>query len=80
MSNADSFATGGLNSTIGPVLMRKVAPLSTQIQDIATLEAKNYRDNTFNNVAERLENISFQSKTSTLSKKLRGLMKNMSTR
>ena len=54
------MTTGGLNSTIGPVLMRKIAPLSTQIQDVATLKAENYRDNAFSSVAGRLENISFQ--------------------
>ena len=75
MGNADSFATGGLNSTIGPALMRKVAPLSTQIQDIAVLEVENYRDNTFSSVAGRLENISFQLMMSTPHEKLRTQLK-----
>ena len=80
MGNADSFATGGLNSAIGPVLMRRITPLSTQIQDIATLKAENYQDNIFGSVAGRLENISFQLKAPVSSKKLGELMKNMSTR
>ena len=41
MSNAKSMTTGGANSTIDPMLMRKATPLSTQMtQDIAYFRSR----------------------------------------
>ena len=59
MSNADTLSTGGVNSAVGPVLMRKVAPLAMQVQDISVPELEIYKDSLFSSVAGRLRNISF---------------------
>ena len=59
VSNADTLSTGGVNSVVGPVLMRKVAPLAVQTQDISVPELAIYKDSLFSSVAGRLQNISF---------------------
>jgi len=59
MGNANSVSTGGVSSAIGPVLMRKVVPLTVQVQDISVPELDAYKDSIFASVAERLRNVSF---------------------
>ena len=59
MSNSDSMSMGGAASAIGPLLMRKVAPLTVQMQDISAPEQEFYQDSIFASIAERLRNISF---------------------
>ena len=73
MNNADSFSTGGLNSAIGPILMRKVAPLSIQAQDVVSA-TEVYSDSIFGSVARRMQNLSFSSKISAAPTTLRGLL------
>jgi len=69
MGNADSIATGGANGAVGPILMRKVAPLTVQAQDISVPELDVYKDSIFASVADRLRNVSFQMDTSARSPK-----------
>jgi len=67
MGNADSRATGGVNSAVGPVLMRKITPLSVQGQNISVPELDIYKDSIFASVAERLRNVSFYTDNSVRS-------------
>jgi len=67
MGNADSVCTGGLNGAIGPVLMRKVVPLTIRTQDISVPESAVYRDSIFTSVAERLRKVSFHADSSARS-------------
>ena len=60
MSNSDSMSMGGAASAIGPLLMRKMAPLSVQMQDIAVPELDVFKDNLFSSVAGRLRTASFR--------------------
>jgi len=54
------MSLGGAASAIGPLLMRKMAPLSVQMQDIAVPELDVFKDNLFSSVAERLRTASFR--------------------
>jgi len=67
MGNADSITTGGANGAVGPTLMRKVAPLTVQAQDISVPELDIYKDSIFASVATQLRNISFRTNTSVRS-------------
>ena len=74
MGNADTLTTGGLNSAIGLVLMRKVAPLSIQAQDVVVSTAEIYSDSIFGSVAGRMQNLSFRPKVSAAPTTLRSLL------
>jgi len=67
MSNSDSMSMGGVSSAIGPLLMRKMAPLSVQMQDISVPELDVFKDNIFSSVSGRLWNVSFRTDVSARS-------------
>jgi len=60
MGNSDAMSMGGVSSAIGPLLMRKTAPLTVQMQDISVPELDVYKDSIFASVSERLRNVSFR--------------------
>jgi len=66
MGNAKSMATGGMNSAVGPLLMRKIAPLTVHGQNIVVSEQDFYKDRLFSSVAEQLKNLSFRTATATV--------------
>jgi len=68
MGNAKSMATGGINSAVGPLLMRKIAPLAVQGQNIVVSEQNFYRDRLFGSAAKQLRNLSFHTAAATVLK------------
>ena len=59
MGNSDSMSMGGVPSSIGPLLMRRVAPFRVSAADIITPEQNLYKDSLFSSVRGRLTNLSF---------------------
>lgn len=66
MGNAKSMATGGVNSAVGPMLRRKIAPLTVQGQNIIVSKHDFYRDRLFRRAAGQLSNLSFRTATATV--------------
>ena len=74
MSNAKSMSTGGANSAVGPVELRKATAFRGNAQNIIPPEQSLYKDNLFSSVRGRLENISFTLDTTRMPPELNSQM------
>ena len=59
MSNAKSMTTGGANSAIGPVQMRKAAQLRGGTKNMISTDQSNFKDSQFSSVKGKLNKLSF---------------------